>query len=197
MTLSTKCRIFAGVTALFLACSLVRGQDQNQPALVMDIAGAGKVKIPDLILRDQDGRKVRFYSDLIKDKVVVLTFFYTNCTYTCTMQGRTFSKLQSLLGERLGKSVFVISVSTDPAKDDPAQLRLWGKRYNVGSGWTLVTGDEAEMNKLLIPLTGNRAGGGMHAPTTIIGNDRTGVWTGAAGVFAPEDLLKVVDLVSH
>src|SRR5262245_32203043 len=105
------------------------------------------------------------------------------------MQGRTFSKLQSLLGERLGKSVFLISVSTDPAKDNPAQLKAWGKRYNVQSGWTLVTGDEAEMNRLLLPFTGNTVGGGMHQPTTFIGNDRTGIWTSGGGVFAPQDLL--------
>ena len=33
-----------------------------------------------------NGRKVRFYSDLIKDKVVVLSFFYTSCTSSCPMQ---------------------------------------------------------------------------------------------------------------
>jgi hypothetical protein len=59
-----------------------------------------------------------------------------------------------------------------------------------------VTGKEAEMNKLLLPFTGNRAGAGMHLPATFIGNDRTGVWTSAAGVFEPEDLLNAVDLVT-
>src|SRR5689334_16427719 len=123
------------------------------PFVEVEIEGVGKVKIPDLDVRDQDGRKLRFYSDLIKDKVVVLSFFYTSCTYSCTMQGQTFSKLQTLLGDRLGKSVFLISVSTDPAKDDPEQLKSWGKRYDVQSGWTLVTGNPAEMNRLLLPFT--------------------------------------------
>src|SRR5688572_32895310 len=54
-----------------------------------------RASIPDVLVQDHQGRKVRFYSDLIKDKVVVLNFFYTSCTYTCTMQGRTFSKLRS------------------------------------------------------------------------------------------------------
>ena len=194
-----KQSIFASVLILCLACSLVRGQDQNEVARVVeiDVSGVGKIKFPDLVLLDQEGRKVRFYSDLIKDKVVVLSFFYTSCTYSCTMQGRTFSKLQSLLGERLGKSIFLISVSTDPAKDNPTQLKQWGKRYDVQTGWTLVTGEETKMDKLLIPFTGNPAGGGMHLPATFIGNDRTGVWTSAAGVFAPEELLKVVDFISH
>jgi cytochrome oxidase Cu insertion factor (SCO1/SenC/PrrC family) len=204
--------------ALFLTCCLMtplasagamRGQqpapaaeydsqDQNAAAgqeIEIKIKGV-KVKIPDLVLRDQEGRKVRFYSDLIKGKIVVLTFFYTSCTYTCTMQGRTFSKLQSLLGERLGKSVFLISVTTDPVGDTPEKLKAWAMRYNVKPGWTLVTGDQTEMNKLLIPFTGNSAGGGMHLPVTFIGNDTRGLWTSAAGVFAPEDLLKAVDFTT-
>jgi protein SCO1 len=199
MSLKVSRSVFAGVTALILACGLVRGQDQNSSAQVVEvnIAGVGKIKIPDLVLRDQEGRKVRFYSDLIEDKVVVLSFFYTSCTYSCTMQGRTFSKLQSLLGERLGKSVFLISVTTDPARDDPTKLKAWAKRYDVQSGWTLVTGEEAQMNKLLIPFTGTAAGGGMHLPVTFIANDSKGLWTSASGVFAPEDLLKVVDFMTR
>src|ERR1041384_7816475 len=84
------------------ACFVIRARAQ-QPA---------KAVIPDVVVRDHQGRKLHFYSDLVKDKVVVLNFFYTSCTYTCTMQGRTFSQLQSLLGERLGKSVHLISVTT-------------------------------------------------------------------------------------
>ena len=199
MTIQIKRSIFAGMTALLLACGLARGQDQNAQVRVVEvnIGGAGKVKIPDLVVRDQDGRKVRFYSDLIKDKVVVLSFFYTSCAYACPMQGKTFSKLQSLLGERLGKSVFLISVTTDPANDDPAKLKAWGRRYGVRSGWTLVTGDETEMNKLLIPFTGSPAGGGMHLPATFIGNDKRGFWTSGVGVFAAGDLLKAVDSLTN
>jgi len=179
------------------ACGVAGGQKPATPTVDIEIEGVGKIQIPDLDLQDQDGRKIRFYSDLIKDKVVVLSFFYTGCSYSCTMQGKTFSKLQALLGDRLGTSVFLISVTTDPARDDVAQLKSWGKRYDVQSGWTLVTGKEADLNKLLLPFTGERAGSGMHMPTTFIGNSKTGVWTSAAGVFDPQMLLKAIDFVSN
>ena len=188
--------ILAVVTVLLLAC-FVRGQEQRPFVREVDIAGGERIEIADLLLRDQDGRKVRFYSDLIKDKIVVLSFFYTTCTYVCTRQGTTFSNLQSLLGERLGKDVFLISVTTDPAKDTTGRLKTWGKRYDLQPGWTLVTGDTQEMNKLLIPFTGNPAGAGMHLPSTFIGNDKTGRWTSATGIFTPEDLLKAVDSVAR
>ena len=188
------------VMVFLLCCSMTAlGQERNvatEQVVEVDIQGI-KLKIPDLVLRDQEGRRVRFYSDLIKDKVVVVSFFYTSCSYSCTLQGRTFSKLQSLLGERLGKSIFLISVTIDPVKDNPEQLKAWARRYDVQSGWTLVTGEEAEMNKLLVPFVGNRAGGGMHVPVTFIANDRKGLWTSASGVFAPEDLLRAVDFMTR
>ncbi len=193
-----KRRLLASLMLVLLACGLVGGQNQTATASLVELnIGSSKIRFPDLELRDQEGRKVRFYSDLIKDKVVVLSFFYTNCTFTCTMQGKTFSRLQTLLGGRLGKSVVLISVSTDPAKDKPAELKAWAKRYNVQPGWTVVTGEEREMSKLLIPFTGNPAGAEMHLPVTFIGNDKTGVWTSADGVFAPEELLNVVDLLTR
>jgi protein SCO1 len=182
-------RFIAVVVVLLLAFSIAGAQD----GVEVEVGGVGKVEIPDLLLRDHEGRKVRFYSDLIKDKVVVLSFFYTSCIYVCTTQGKTFSDLQSLLGDRLGKSVFLISVTTDPAKDTPAQLKSWGRRYDLRPGWTLVTGDVSEMDKLLLPFTGNPAGTGMHLPTTYIGNAKTGVWISAAGVFAAEDVLHALN----
>src|SRR5688572_6035180 len=107
-------RFVFNVVVLLVACCLVvpAQPPAAQDGIEIDIRGP-KLKIPDLVLHDQDGKKVRFYSDLIKDKVVVLSFFYTSCTYTCTLQGKVFSELQSLLGERLGKSVFLISVTID------------------------------------------------------------------------------------
>lgn len=191
--------ILGPVLVLILGCGLAGGQQQKPatPTVEVEIHGAGKLQIPDLDVRNQDGRKLRFYSDLIKNKVVVLSFFYTSCTYSCTLQGQTFSKLQSLLGDRLGKSIFLVLVTTDPVTDGPAQLKAWGKRYNVQEGWTLVTGNEVEINKLLLPFTGNSAGAGMHLPSTFIGNDRTGLWTSAAGVFEPEALLNAVEFVTR
>jgi cytochrome oxidase Cu insertion factor (SCO1/SenC/PrrC family) len=194
-------RCVTGVITLLLAfcwstpLSNAQTQSSKDEEVEVDIRGV-KVRIPDLKLRDQDGNEVRFYSDLIKDKVVVLTFFYTSCTYICSMQGKILSELQSLLGDRLGKSVFLISVTTDPARDNPQQLKAWGARYKIRPGWTLVTGDVAEMNKLLIRFTGNKAGVEMHLPATFVGNDKQGRWTSAVGTFAPQDLLGAVNSIA-
>lgn len=37
-------------------------------------------KFPDTLLTDHLGRKHRFYSDLVKDRIVAIQFFYTTCS---------------------------------------------------------------------------------------------------------------------
>jgi cytochrome oxidase Cu insertion factor (SCO1/SenC/PrrC family) len=150
--------------------------------------------LPDLVLMDQKGRRVRFYSDLIKDKIVLISFFYTSCGYTCPMQGKVFSKLQAELGERLGKEVFLISVTMDPETDTPARLKTWATQQELRKGWTLVTGGKVEMAKLVGHLTGNPLGRiEMHSPFIYMGNDRKNNWTVTYGLAEPKHLVKKIE----
>ena len=150
--------------------------------------------LPDLVLLDQNGRQVRFYSDLIKDKTVLLSFFYTTCTYTCLMQGKVFSELQAELGERLGKEVFLISVTMDPETDTPERLKSWAAQQGVRRGWTLVTGGKVEMAKLVGHLTGNPLGRiEMHSPFIYLGNDRKNRWAATYGLAEPKQLVKKIE----
>lgn len=172
-----------------------RPSPRGQPG-VISIGGA-RLKIPDVEVLDQDGRRVRFYSDLIKDRVVVISFFFTSCTLMCPMQGRTLAGLQAGLGGRLGRDVFFISVSRDPEQDSPERLRRWGAAYGAGPGWALVTGEKGTMTSLLRDFTGESAGRETHAPTLLIGNDRAGVWAEAEGFSSPAAVIKVIDRVAQ
>lgn len=150
--------------------------------------------LPDLALFDQNGRRVRFYSDLIKDKRVLISFFYTSCTYTCLMQGKVFSELQAELGERLGKEVFLISVTMDPETDTPERLKSWAVQQGVKEGWTLVTGSRDDMTKLVGHLTGNPLGRiEQHSSFIYIGNDQKNNWAAAYGLAAPKKLVKKIE----
>jgi cytochrome oxidase Cu insertion factor (SCO1/SenC/PrrC family) len=154
--------------------------------------GAVRREIPDLEVLDQDGRKVRFYSDLIQGRVVVVGLFFTRCTLTCPMQSQALARLRDGLTGRLGEDVFFVSISKDPAIDTPERLRRWGEEFGVGRGWTLVTDTE----KLLRDLTGDGPGRQMHDPIVLIGNDRTGVWREADSLQATDDLVEIIDQVS-
>lgn len=156
-----------------------------------------KVRIPDVEVVDQHGRKLHLYSDLIKDRIVVVNFFFTTCTLVCPPQGRSLAKVQERLGERLGKEVFFVSISKDPKTDTMDKLKRWAKEIGVGPGWTLVTGEEGVMEKVLWDLIGDRPGPSMHHPLIFIGNDRTGVWTTAGGLSNAERVVEVIDRIAE
>jgi cytochrome oxidase Cu insertion factor (SCO1/SenC/PrrC family) len=152
-----------------------------------------KQKIPDLVVLNQDGKKVHFYTDLIKGKIVVVNILFTTCNLLCPMQGDAFSKLQAALGERLGKDVFLISITSDPLTDTPERLKAWGAKYGAKPGWTFVTGDENKVHQLLIAFTGAISGSGEHTPIALILNGDKRMWIREYGFSAPNRIISIIN----
>ena len=158
-----------------------------------EIETVSDLDIPDVAVLDQDGTPKRFYTDLVKDKVVAVNFVFTTCTTICPPMGANFAKLQKLLGERAGRDVHLISVSVDPATDTPERMKAWGQKFGAGPGWTLVTGDREEITRLLKSLGVYTANISDHSPLVLMGNDARHQWTRAYGLAAPA---KLADLIS-
>ncbi|MFY9821901.1 MAG: SCO family protein [Thermoanaerobaculia bacterium] len=148
------------------------------------------LSVPDVPLVDQDGKPVHFYSDLVKGKVVAMNFVFTSCTTICPPMGANFAKLQKLLA---GKDVHLISVSVDPAVDTPERLKAWAGKFGAGPGWTLVTGDRNEVNRLLKALGVFTAGIADHSPLVLLGNDAEHRWTRAYGLAPPVKLAELIN----
>ncbi|MBA3439819.1 MAG: SCO family protein [Pyrinomonadaceae bacterium] len=153
--------------------------------------------IPDLELLNQDGKTIRFYSDLVKDKLVVINFIFTTCTTICPPLGATFARVQKEIGERVGRDVHFISISVDPVTDTPERLKAWGQKFRAGTGWTFVTGDKPSMNQLLKALASSSARPEDHSPTIIIGNEAKGQWTRTYGLAKPSQLVKIINDMSE
>lgn len=151
------------------------------------------IEFPDVELLDQDGRKVRFYSDLVKGKVVAINFIFTTCTTICPPLGATFARVQKDLGERTGRDVHFISISVDPATDTPERLKAWGAKFKAGAGWTFITGEKQHMDELLRALSASTASREDHSPTVLIGNDARGQWTRTYGLAKPSQLVKIIN----
>jgi cytochrome oxidase Cu insertion factor (SCO1/SenC/PrrC family) len=151
------------------------------------------VNIPDVELLDQDGRKVHFYSDLVKGKVVAVQFIFTTCTTVCPPLGATFARVQRELGERAGRDVRLISISVDPVTDTPERLKAWGEKFKAGPGWTLVTGAKPQVDELLKALAASTARREDHTPTVLVGNDAKGQWTRAYGLAPPSKLVQLIN----
>lgn len=160
------------------------------------VTGGGSVRqsvIPDLLVLDQQGKKVRFYSDLVKGKTVAINFVYTSCAAVCPLVGANTAKVQDLLGDRPGGDVQLITVSTDPTIDTPEKLKAWGDKYKRRKGWTLVTGGEKELSALVQALTGEVARKGVHLPLILIGNDAKGLWRRDYGLARPAAIAALLE----
>lgn len=154
-----------------------------------------KMVIPDIVVLDQDGKAVRFYSDLIKGKTVAINFIFTTCTTICPPLAATFARVQQELGDKTGRDVHFISISVDPLTDTPERLKAWGAKFKAGPGWTFVTGDKQEIDKLLNALGASVARREDHTPTVLIGNDRTGVWTRTYGLAKTSQMVGLIQNV--
>ena len=191
LVLALCCLWLGGQVPTAIAQSNVQQQSQQAPASKEE--GSGKLSIPDVVLLDQDGRKVRFYTDLIKGKVVIINFVFTSCKVVCPPLGANFARIQTALGERLGKDVHLISITRDPEMDTPAKLRTWGAKFGARPGWTLVTGEKAQIDEVLLALIGDIARKGEHSAIVLVGSDARGAWKQDYGLAAPARLLKLAD----
>ena len=113
-------RIAVVVTLLALAAAA-------RPARAQDI-------FPNVPLRTQHGTAVRFYDDLVKGKVALINFFFTSCTSICPRTTDNLKKVQTALGEHLGRDVVMISMSIDPRVDTAAVLEQYALRYGRNRG---------------------------------------------------------------
>ena len=146
--------------------------------------------IPDIEVLTQDGKTVKFFTDLVKGKKVMISFIFTSCRLTCPGVGRNFQKLQEEIGESLGKDIYLITVSTDPVVDTPKVLKTWSENFHRRKGWTLVTGEKAKMDELLLTLTGSaRQREGEHTSLLLLYDGVTGAWKTDSSLLNPVMLL--------
>ena len=91
-------------------------------------------QFPDVVLRTHRGEPVRFYSDLVRGKVVAINFIFTTCKGVCPPLGVNFAAVSRRLHDRFGKDFALISVSVDPVNDGPEQLAAWSKALQPRPG---------------------------------------------------------------
>jgi len=149
----------------------------------------------DTVLINQNGEKMRLYSDLLKGKTVIIDSFFATCQGSCLPMSRNLAKLQDVLGDRLGKDAVIISISVDPTVDTPPALKAYAKKLNARPGWYFMTGDKQNVDFALKKLGQFVDDKQDHLNIFIIGNERTGLWKKAFGLAPPEELVKIVDSV--
>ncbi|HEX6043326.1 MAG TPA: SCO family protein [Pyrinomonadaceae bacterium] len=162
------------------------------PAAAQEPGAAAKY-FTDVELINQDGKKMRFYSDVLKGKTVVVNAFFTTCTSVCPPMNRNMEKMQEALGERVGRDVFFVSITVDPEVDTPERLKDYAKKFHAGPGWIFLTGKKENLDWALYKLGQYVENKDDHTTVFIIGNEPTGLWKKAFGMANIAELVKVVE----
>ena len=167
-------------------------QKQTQAAPGAKSLSPAEKYFSDVELINQDGQKMRFYSDVLKGKVVIINTFFATCTSVCPPMNRNFEKIQEFLGNRLGKDAFLVSISVDPEMDTPNRLKEYGRKFHARPGWIFLTGKKENLDWALYKLGQYVEKKDDHSTIVIIGNEPTGLWKKAFGLAQPAELIKIV-----
>jgi protein SCO1 len=156
---------------------------------------------PDLVLTTHEGKRVRFYDDLIKDKIVIINFMYAKCEGICPPVTANLVKVQKLLGDRLGRDIFINSFTLKPEQDTPEVLKRYADAYKAKPGWTFVTGSPADMETVrqklgfTDPDPARDADKTNHIGNISYGNEPLLRWGGTPGMSKPDWIVKMVSWV--
>ena len=130
---------------------------------------------PNVPLVTQDGKTVQFYDDLLKDKKVLVNFMFTSCDQVCPLDTAKMLQVQKTLGARVGRDIFIYSISLDPDNDTPKALKDYAERFGAGPGWLFLTGKREDIDKVRAKLgeTGEKE---EHGNSVRVGDVARGQW---------------------
>ena len=181
-------RFILSVVLLFAFCLVTARAQQAEQS-------PAQKYFSDVQLVNQNGEKMRLYSDLLQGKTVIINSFFATCQGSCLPMMRNLEKVQEALGDRLGKDARIISISVDPTVDTPTALKAYANKLQAKPGWYFMTGDKESVDFALKKLGQFVDTKESHLNVFIIGNEKTGLWKKAFGLAKSEELVKVVDSV--
>ncbi len=193
-----KRRMFLTAAAASLVQTLLEAQRaMSGPAPAAP--GPSMNRFPGVTLITHDGRSVDFYQDLVKGKLVLINFMYATCTNSCPTYTANLARVQRLFGDRMGRDVFMYSITLDPDHDTPAVLQNYMKAYGVQPGWTFLTGAKPDI-ELLRRKLGLRdlnpvvdADKTQHIGVVLYGNERFDRWAACPALSEPAEIVRYVD----
>ncbi len=131
-----------------VGASGAEGNDEGKWQAVSPRERIRQRHFPNITLTTHEGRKVRFYDDLLKDKIVLINFMYATCEGVCPRITSNLQQVQKILGDRVGKDIFFYSITLKPKQDTPAVLRNHVKMHKIKPGWLFLTGDPKDVELL-------------------------------------------------
>jgi protein SCO1/2 len=184
----------AGVLSLVgLGAALLHRPERSAPARPVGQHGWGG--IPNVALKTHTGATVRFYDDLLRDKLVVINMMYAGCNATCPPMTQNLLQVQQALGDRVGKDIFMYSITLRPEQDSPEDLAHYAKLNQVQPGWLFLTGAPRDIERVRYalgfydpdPVVDRQEG--RHVGMVRIGNDPLRRWGMAPALAHPQQIM--------
>jgi protein SCO1/2 len=153
-------------------------------------------RIPDVPLVTHEGRHVRFYSDLVKGRVVFVSMMYAQCSDRCPPMTQNLKRVHEMLGDRAGRDVFMYSITLLPEYDRPADLKAFVDLNRIGPGWTFLTGKKDDIEQIRVGMGFSDpdpvldADVASHIGMVRIGNEALDRWSMAPILSEPELILE-------
>jgi cytochrome oxidase Cu insertion factor (SCO1/SenC/PrrC family) len=96
---------------------------------------------------------VRFYSDVLEGKTVLINVIYTNCKDACPMITQQLLDVRKRLPEAVQKQVHFVTITSDPKRDTPKALKAFAQKQSADlEGWTFLTGSKDNVDHILKKL---------------------------------------------
>ena len=132
----------------------------------------------DTELLTQDGQKVRFYSDVLQDRIVLINVIYTSCEDACPLITRKLMDVRRKMAEEIGKDVWFVSISSDPKRDSPQALKKFARDQGADEQrWVFLTGTEPDVSQVLTRLGQLSRSAEEHSTLLIAGNVSAKRWS--------------------
>ena len=166
---------------------------KEEPAL--QESNADQNYFTDVALLDQNGKSQKLYTDLMKDKVVIINPFFTECTGVCPIMNENLKRIQEHLGNKLGTEVNIISLTVDYETDTPEALKEYANEYGAQDGWYFITGEKENIEFALQKLGKNVESREAHDSVFLVGNLETKLWKKVNGLASIDEIITIIDTV--
>lgn len=191
-------------TAPFVGGLISQAQSPESRPKFQNIPSRERIRdryFPNLVLTTHEGRKVRFYDDLVKDKIVIFNMMYAKCEGVCMPITRNLLRVQQLLGDRAGKDIFIYSFTLKPQEDTAMALKHYAHMHKVKPGWLFLTGSVDDMELLrrklgyVDPDPEVDKDKSNHIGVLKYGNEPLQRWGGCPGLTTPSFIVEMLSWV--
>ncbi|PLC03232.1 SCO family protein [Variovorax sp. RO1] len=155
-------------------------------------------RMPNVELKTHTGATVNFYDDLVRGKIVAINMMYADCEGICPLMTNNLLRVQERLAHRVGKDIFMYSITIRPEVDTVEHLADYAEMHSVNPGWLFLTGSRRSIDLVRFALGFydpdpkidkelNR-----HTGMVRIGNDAYDRWSMAPALAAPEQIVSAI-----